>query len=176
MYWNVQYILYCTPCLTSYHLSSPKIFHYGHSSHSCKPLPFYACFQLGFPTSSQKIISRKTKHDGTDHCFVGIQPVSRNKKLMNFHSESFRGREKIPEFCYKSFLLGKMFTFMSFCLVSFCFVIQNRLFEATQNSACLVKQKKTYRIPFQVIPRNRKDIRIWLRIIPRLEYFQKRWV
>jgi hypothetical protein len=44
-----------------------------------------------FPISSKKIISRKTKQDGTDHCFVTIPPISWNKKLTEFRSESFRG-------------------------------------------------------------------------------------
>ncbi len=46
---------------------------------------------LGFPVSSKKIVSRKTKQDGTEHCFVGIPPVSRNKKLTEFRYESYRG-------------------------------------------------------------------------------------
>ncbi len=80
MCWSVQHCMYCTPCLTSYHLSSPKIFHYGHSSHSCNPLPFYACFQLGFPLLSKKIFcGRRTRWNGP--LFCRIQPVSRNKKL-----------------------------------------------------------------------------------------------
>jgi hypothetical protein len=51
--------------------------------------------KLGFPISSKIVISRKTKQNGADHCFVGIPPVSR--------SESYHGTEKTPEFCYKSF-------------------------------------------------------------------------
>jgi hypothetical protein len=45
-----------------------------------------------------------------------------------------------------------------------------------RNFACFAKQK-TYKIPFRVIPRNRKDTGIFLlRIIPRLEYSQKRQI
>jgi hypothetical protein len=39
---------------------------------------------LGFPISSKKIISRKTKQDVADHCFVGIPPVSQIKNLAEF--------------------------------------------------------------------------------------------
>ena len=46
--------------------------------------------EIGFPISSKKIIPRKTEQDGIDHCFVGIPPVSRNKKLSEFRYESFR--------------------------------------------------------------------------------------
>ncbi len=41
-----------------------------------------------------------------------------------------------------------------------------------RNSACFVKQK-TYGIPFRVIPQNRKNTGILLRIFPRLEHFEK---
>jgi hypothetical protein len=35
----------------------------------------------GFPISSKKIISRKTKHDGKEHCFVGIPPFRETKNI-----------------------------------------------------------------------------------------------
>jgi hypothetical protein len=38
------------------------------------------------PNFKQKIISRKTKQDGTDHCFVEILHVSRKKKPTEFRN------------------------------------------------------------------------------------------
>jgi hypothetical protein len=155
MYWNVQYSMYCTPCLTSYHLSSPKIFHYGNSSHSCKPLPFYACFQLGFPLLSKKNYIEEDEQDGMDHCSefrgaktfeISFRVIPRKRKNTGIllriipRLEFFQKRQTYKKnFTLFSYSV-KMYTFVSF-FVSFCFVIQNRLFEATQNSACLVKQK-----------------------------------
>ncbi len=174
MCWSVQYILYCTPCLTSYHLSSPKIFHYGHSSHSCKPLPFRVCFQLGFPISSQKIfrgrrntteritvsskfrLFRETKTYG-----IPLWVIPRNRKdtgiflriiprLEYLRKDKFREKNLNIVLSFRRDVL-----FRVFCFVSFRFVVQNRPFRTTQNSACFAKQK-TYGIPFRVIPRNRK--------------------
>jgi hypothetical protein len=45
--------------------------------------------ETSIPNFEQKIISLKTKQDGTDLCFFGVLPVSRNKKLAEFCSESF---------------------------------------------------------------------------------------
>jgi len=53
---------------------------------------------VGFPISSKKVIQRKTKQDGMDHCFVGIPPVSRNEKLSEFRSESEFGTKKYRNF------------------------------------------------------------------------------
>jgi hypothetical protein len=43
----------------------------------------------GFPIFVKKIIQRNTIEDETDGCFVGILPVSRNKKPSEFRSVSF---------------------------------------------------------------------------------------
>ena len=59
---------------------------------------------LGFPISSKKIIPRKTEQDGIDHCFIGIPPVSRNKKLSEFRYKSFQAENFRQNFVLLPFL------------------------------------------------------------------------
>ncbi len=66
------------------------------SSVSLIPTPYRTCIfwffpqaLVGFPIFAKKIISRNTKGAETDGCFVGIPPISRNKKYTKFHQASF---------------------------------------------------------------------------------------
>jgi hypothetical protein len=81
------------------------------------------------PNFEQKnIISRKTKQDGTAHCFVGIPPVSQNKKLMELKLKNFE-QKNWTLFSYSVKML------LSFRFILFHFLTRNRLFSVTQNFA-----------------------------------------
>jgi hypothetical protein len=55
------------------------------------------------PFSDKKIIPQNTKQDGTDRSSVGIPPVSRKRKTLEFRSKPFLGREKPLDLCSKPF-------------------------------------------------------------------------
>ncbi len=61
----------------------------------------------------QKIIPRNTKQDRTDRSSIGIPPVSRKRKTLEFRSEPFFGREKPLEFRSKPFSNDKTLEFLS---------------------------------------------------------------
>ncbi len=81
----------------------------------------------GFQIPSKRIIIIIIDfEDIPDHCFVGIPPVSGNKTLTEFSSDSFRGTEKIPEFSYESFrglnFFSKDLTLFSYSVMMYFFV------------------------------------------------------
>jgi hypothetical protein len=62
------------------------------------PSPFPGCGNpaLGLPFSDKEIISRNTEQVGTDSSSVGIPPVSRKRKTLEFRSEIHFSEEKNP--------------------------------------------------------------------------------
>jgi hypothetical protein len=72
-----------------------------------------AQLRVGLPFSYKKIIPRTTIQDGTEGSSVGVPPVSRKRKTLEFSSEPFLGREKSLEFCSKPFLNDKTLEFLS---------------------------------------------------------------